>query len=97
MKAKMPQSHFVSLSLASLEFCFASFLFSFALFHIFFVSRNLETLIPTETARASSVSDPHSLYADPSLAFLVNADPDPCPALERNAGPDPDLGEMFKN
>jgi hypothetical protein len=32
MKAKLPQSHFVSLSLASLEFCFASFSFSFALF-----------------------------------------------------------------
>jgi hypothetical protein len=27
----------------------------------------------------TSVSDPHSLYADPDPAFLKNADPDPFP------------------
>jgi hypothetical protein len=34
MKAKLPQSHLVSLSFASLEFYFASFSLCFALFHI---------------------------------------------------------------
>jgi hypothetical protein len=47
MKAKLPQSHFVLLSLASLEFCFASFSFSFTLFRIFFDSQNLETIVKT--------------------------------------------------
>jgi hypothetical protein len=28
-------------------------------------------------ADLASVSDPHSLYADPDLAFLTNEDPDP--------------------
>jgi hypothetical protein len=32
--------------------------------------------IPTEIARTSSVSDPHSLHMDLDPAFLVNADPD---------------------
>jgi hypothetical protein len=49
MKAKLPQSHFVSLSLAGLEFCFVSFSFSFALFRIFYVLRNLETIGPGPT------------------------------------------------
>jgi hypothetical protein len=35
----------VLLILASLEFCFACFSFSFGLFRIFFVSQNLETLL----------------------------------------------------
>jgi hypothetical protein len=48
-----------------------------------------------DTVRTSSVSDPHSLYADPDPAFLVNADPDPNPALNLNADPDP--GEMLPN
>jgi hypothetical protein len=37
MKAKLPQSHLVSLSLASLELCFASFSFCFASFLFRFV------------------------------------------------------------
>jgi hypothetical protein len=54
MKAKLPKSDLVSLSfakfrlvllsLASLEFCFASLSFSFSLFLIFFISCLLETL-----------------------------------------------------
>jgi hypothetical protein len=49
MKAKLPQSHLVLLSLASLDFCFASFLFHFVLFRIFFVSFHLETLLASQT------------------------------------------------
>jgi hypothetical protein len=33
------------------------------------------------TTLLTSVSDPHSFYADPDLAFLTNADPDPKPGL----------------
>jgi hypothetical protein len=53
--------------------------------------------ITTETARASSVSDQHSLFADPYLdaAFLVNADP--YPALKMKTDLDPDPGEMLSN
>jgi hypothetical protein len=38
---------------------------------------NVFFFITKEAARTSSVTDPHSLYADPDPAFLVNADPDP--------------------
>jgi hypothetical protein len=41
-----------------------------------------------------SVSDPHSLHADPDPAFLPNADPDPDLALRVNA--DPDRGKTLK-
>jgi hypothetical protein len=51
----------------------------------------------TETARASSVLDLHSLYVDPDPGFFVNAvpDPEPYPALKMNT--DPDQGEMLPN
>jgi hypothetical protein len=55
----------------------------------------LSPLLPVfKTARASSVSDPHSLYVDLDPAFLENADPYPYLALRMNT--DPDLGEMLK-
>jgi hypothetical protein len=51
--------------------------------------------IPTETARASSVSDPHLLYANLDPAVLVNVVPDldSYPTLKMNADQDP--GEML--
>jgi hypothetical protein len=45
MEAKLSQSHFVLLSLASLAFCFPSFLSRFVLFCIFFILFSLETLV----------------------------------------------------
>jgi hypothetical protein len=48
----------------------------------------LSPLLPVyKTARASSVSDPHSLYADPDLY----------PALRMNMDPDLEQGEMLPN
>jgi hypothetical protein len=67
--AKLPHFPFVLFSLASLEFCFASYSFSFALFRIFSVSRNLATL---DTAQLGTWKFASRLsFASKEFAFCI--------------------------